>query len=161
MCIRDRDAGKLAGLDVLRIVNEPTAAALAYGIGSSTKEEEVVAIYDLGGGTFDISILHIQGGIFEVLSTHGDTYLGGDDFDRAIVQYWIDNSSLHLNQVNADKTLGQQSRLKAEEAKKLLSTQDHFTGEVNEISLQLSVTEFNSLIPVSYTHLTLPTILRV
>ena len=141
-----RDAGKLAGLDVLRIVNEPTAAALAYGIGSSDKEEEVVAIYDLGGGTFDISILHIQGGIFEVLSTHGDTYLGGDDFDRAIVQYWIDNSSLDPDQVDVDKTLGQQLRLKAEEAKKSLSTQDHFTGEVNGISLKLSVTEFNSLI---------------
>ena len=77
-----RDAGRLAGLDVLRIVNEPTAAALAYGLGVSSGEERTIAVYDLGGGTFDISILRISGGIFEVLSTHGDTYLGGDDFAR-------------------------------------------------------------------------------
>ncbi|MEZ4921365.1 MAG: Hsp70 family protein [Saprospiraceae bacterium] len=79
-----RDAGKLAGLDVLRIVNEPTAAALAYGIGLDPEISETIAVYDLGGGTFDISILQIQDGIFEVLSTHGDTFLGGDDFDQAI-----------------------------------------------------------------------------
>lgn len=79
-----RDAGRLAGLDVLRIVNEPTAAALAYGLGVKSEEERTIAVYDLGGGTFDISILRISGGIFEVLSTHGDTYLGGDDFDRAL-----------------------------------------------------------------------------
>ncbi|HEY1025907.1 MAG TPA: Hsp70 family protein, partial [Sphingobacteriaceae bacterium] len=76
-----RDAGKLAGLDVLRIVNEPTAASLAYGMGLSADEEKTIAVYDLGGGTFDVSILRIQNGIFEVLATHGDTYLGGDDFD--------------------------------------------------------------------------------
>jgi len=79
-----RDAGKLAGLEVLRIVNEPTAASLAYGIGLSQDESQTIVVYDLGGGTFDISILQIENGIFEVLSTHGDTYLGGDDFDRAI-----------------------------------------------------------------------------
>ena len=141
-----RDAGKLAGLDVLRIVNEPTAAALAYGIGSSDKEEEIVAIYDLGGGTFDISILHIQGGIFEVLSTHGDTFLGGDDFDRAIVQYWVDNTKLDSDEVIHDKTLGQQLRLKAEEAKKSLSNQDQFSSELNGIKLDLTVAEFNTLV---------------
>ena len=82
-----RDAGKLAGLDVLRIVNEPTAASLAYGLGVKKDESRTVAVYDLGGGTFDISILRITGGIFEVLSTNGDTYLGGDDFDREIVKH--------------------------------------------------------------------------
>ncbi len=81
-----RDAGKLAGLDVLRIINEPTAASLAYGI--QTQSEGHVLVYDLGGGTFDVSILRIEDGIFEVLATHGDTYLGGDDIDRAIVDYW-------------------------------------------------------------------------
>src|SRR5678816_2774068 len=80
-----RDAGKLAGLDVLRIVNEPTACLLAYGIGLHKDEHKVIAVYDLGGGTFDISILRIAGGIFEVLSTNGNTYLGGDDMDHAIV----------------------------------------------------------------------------
>jgi molecular chaperone DnaK (HSP70) len=82
-----RDAGKLAGLDVLRIVNEPTAAALAYGIGldPAGQQTETIAVYDLGGGTFDISILQIQEGIFEVLATNGDTFLGGDDFDQVII----------------------------------------------------------------------------
>ena len=83
-----RDAGKLAGLDVLRIVNETPAASLAYGLGLKKDEIKTIAVYDLGGGTFDISILRINGGIFEVLSTNGDTYLGGDDFDRAIANVW-------------------------------------------------------------------------
>jgi molecular chaperone DnaK len=80
-----KDAGRIAGLDVLRIINEPTAAALAYGYGK--KLDETVAIYDLGGGTFDISILEISEGVFEVISTAGDTYLGGDDFDDRIIDY--------------------------------------------------------------------------
>lgn len=83
-----RDAGKLAGLDVLRILNEPTAAALAFGHGLDPAEKKTIAVYDLGGGTFDISILRIHDGIFEVLSTHGDTYLGGDDIDFAILKLW-------------------------------------------------------------------------
>ncbi|HTB99627.1 MAG TPA: Hsp70 family protein, partial [Ferruginibacter sp.] len=87
-----RDAGKLAGLDVLRIVNEPTAASLAYGLGLQKDDEKTIAVYDLGGGTFDISILKISNGIFEVLSTNGDTYLGGDDIDNAIVKYWLQQS---------------------------------------------------------------------
>jgi len=80
-----RDAGRIAGLDVLRIVNEPTAAALAYGLGGR-EDDHTVAVYDLGGGTFDVSILRIQKGVFRVLSTHGDTYLGGDDFDLGLIQ---------------------------------------------------------------------------
>lgn len=81
-----RDAGRIAGLEVLRIVNEPTAAALAYGLGRRREEDHTVAVYDLGGGTFDVSILSIHEGVFRVLSTHGDTYLGGDDFDIALIQ---------------------------------------------------------------------------
>ncbi|MBE7178199.1 MAG: Hsp70 family protein, partial [Mucilaginibacter polytrichastri] len=88
-----RDAGKLAGLDVLRIVNEPTAASLAYGIGLSGGTK-TIAVYDLGGGTFDVSILRLEDGIFEVLSTHGDTYLGGDDFDRAIAAHWLQHQQI-------------------------------------------------------------------
>src|SRR3954469_24623060 len=116
-----RDAGKLAGLDVLRIVNEPTAASLAYGLGLNKEEEKVIAVYDLGGGTFDVSILKIQNGIFEVLSTNGDTFLGGDDFDRSIVNYWIEKNQLNKAEVVANHELGQQLRLKAEEAKKAFS----------------------------------------
>ena len=82
-----RDAGKLAGFDVLRIINEPTAASLAYGFDRS-KEAQTIAVYDLGGGTFDISLLKIEDGIFEVLSTNGNTMLGGDDFDNKIIDYW-------------------------------------------------------------------------
>src|SRR5690606_21750242 len=89
-----RDAGRLAGLDVLRIVNEPTAASLAYGIGLDPTQTKTIAVYDLGGGTFDVSILAIQNGIFEVLATNGNTFLGGDDFDRAIVHYWIEQNKI-------------------------------------------------------------------
>src|SRR3954464_13243190 len=91
-----RDAGKLAGLDVLRIINEPTAASLAYGLGLNRDESKTIAVYDLGGGTFDISILQITNGIFEVLSTNGDTYLGGDDFDRAIVNHWVNKTAADI-----------------------------------------------------------------
>ena len=108
-----RDAGKLAGLDVLRIVNEPTAASLAYGLGLNKDEIKTIAVYDLGGGTFDISVLRISGGIFEVLSTHGDTYLGGDDFDRAIVQYWLEKAGLN-NSSLSDKKFAQEIRLLAD-----------------------------------------------
>ena len=80
-----KDAGKIAGLEVLRIINEPTAASLAYGLDK--KGGQKIAVYDLGGGTFDISILEIGDGVFEVKSTNGDTFLGGEDFDDAIVEY--------------------------------------------------------------------------
>src|SRR5574341_959714 len=80
-----KDAGRIAGLNVLRIINEPTAASLAYGLDK--KKDETIAVYDLGGGTFDISILELGEGVFEVKSTNGDTFLGGDDFDQRIIQY--------------------------------------------------------------------------
>ncbi len=83
-----KDAGRIAGLDVKRIINEPTAAALAYGM--ENKKEQKVAVYDLGGGTFDISILDISEGVVEVLSTNGDTHLGGDDFDKKVVDWILD-----------------------------------------------------------------------
>ena len=141
-----RDAGKLAGLDVLRIVNEPTAAALAYGLGLSKDEIKSIAIYDLGGGTFDISILRIANGIFEVLSTNGDTYLGGDDFDRSIVKYWADDLGISEYELIIHKELAQQMRLQAEEAKKYLSTHDFFEGEVVEHKVSLSREKFEELI---------------
>ncbi|MFJ6343773.1 Hsp70 family protein, partial [Rhizobium sp. NPDC092017] len=82
-----KDAGKIAGLEVLRIINEPTAAALAYGLDK--KDGKTIAVYDLGGGTFDISILEIGDGVFEVKSTNGDTFLGGEDFDMRLVEYLV------------------------------------------------------------------------
>ena len=139
-----RDAGKLAGLDVLRIINEPTAASLAYGLGLDPSEEKTIAVYDLGGGTFDISILRISGGVFEVLSTNGDTYLGGDDLDRAIIEYWM--GLMKIDSLYDTKSLKQQLRLAAEEAKIALSNASHF--ETNFAGEKLSITKeiFESLI---------------
>lgn len=139
-----RDAGKLAGLDVLRIVNEPTAASLAYGIGLDKDEDKTIAVYDLGGGTFDISILQIHDGIFEVLSTHGDTFLGGDDFDHAVMQHWM--KELDLTDEQVDARTKQILRTTAEEAKKMLSSQDHFERTIENTTYSLSRTKFNELI---------------
>lgn len=141
-----RDAGRLAGLDVLRIVNEPTAASLAYGMGLKQDEEKTIAVYDLGGGTFDISILKITNGIFEVLSTNGDTYLGGDDLDRVLAQHWQQELGLTNEQLHNDKQLAQELRLTAEEAKKHLSFNDSFEGSVAGKAVNISKTHFNELI---------------
>ena len=141
-----RDAGKLAGLDVLRIVNEPTAASLAYGLGMRNDETKTVAVYDLGGGTFDISVLRISNGIFEVLSTNGDTYLGGDDFDHAIVKHWIDLKRIKEEEINTHKSLAQELRLKAEEAKKYLSNNENFKGVAGGETLELNKVGFEKLI---------------
>ena len=141
-----RDAGKLAGLDVLRIVNEPTAASLAYGIGLNPDETKTIAVYDLGGGTFDVSILQIQNGIFEVLSTNGDTFLGGDDFDRTIVDYWIEKNQLNRAELINNHELAQALRLKAEEAKKAFSHQSLFNEQLGEIWCTLDRKTFEKLI---------------
>ena len=141
-----RDAGKLAGLDVLRIINEPTAASLAYGLGLGKEETKTIAVYDLGGGTFDISILQITNGIFEVLSTNGDTYLGGDDFDRAIIKHWLLQSGLSEEEMFANKELSQTLRLKAEDAKKHLSNNEAYETTVNGDLLRITKVEFESLI---------------
>lgn len=116
-----KDAGKIAGLDVERIINEPTAAALAYGIDKTEKEQKVL-IYDLGGGTFDVSILDLADGTFEVLSTNGDTHLGGDDFDNVLVDWMVDTFKKE-NGINltADPMAMQRLKEAAEKAKKDLS----------------------------------------
>ena len=88
-----KDAGVIAGLNVLRVINEPTAAAIAYGLDKTTDDERNVLIFDLGGGTFDVSVLAIDNGVFEVKSTHGDTHLGGEDFDNKMVDHFIAVSS--------------------------------------------------------------------
>jgi molecular chaperone DnaK len=111
-----KDAGRLAGLEVVRLVNEPTAASLAYGLNQLA--EGKVAVYDLGGGTFDISILNIKGGVFEVLATNGDTHLGGDDIDQALVDWLLEGTAETLK---ADRHVWNSARHVAEEAKKRLS----------------------------------------
>jgi molecular chaperone DnaK len=118
-----KDAGKIAGLEVKRIINEPTAAALAYGLDKGQKADEKIAVYDLGGGTFDVSILELGDGVFEVKSTNGDTHLGGADFDRVIINYFADEfKKEHGIDITDDKAAMQRLRDEAEKAKIELST---------------------------------------
>jgi molecular chaperone DnaK len=123
-----KDAGKIAGLEVKRIINEPTAAALAYGLES--KKDEKIAVFDLGGGTFDVSILELGDGVFEVRSTNGDTHLGGEDFDNRIVNHFLDvfknNEGIDLK---SDKAAMQRLKDEAEKAKKELSSTNEY--EIN------------------------------
>ncbi|HZV95164.1 MAG TPA: molecular chaperone DnaK [Candidatus Nitrosocosmicus sp.] len=115
-----KDAGRIAGLDVLRIVNEPTAASLAYGLQKLA--QGTIAVYDLGGGTFDISILRVKDGVFEVLATNGDTHLGGDDFDRVLVDWLLEDiRAAHGADLSGDAEARQELRLAAEAAKCRLS----------------------------------------
>ena len=117
-----KDAGKIAGLEVKRIINEPTAAALAYGLDKE-KTDEKIAVYDLGGGTFDVSILELGDGVFEVKATNGDTHLGGADFDRVLVNYFVDEfKKEHGIDISDDKAAMQRLRDEAEKAKIELST---------------------------------------
>lgn len=138
-----RDAGKLAGLDVLRIVNEPTAAALAYGLDKD--QTECIAVYDLGGGTFDISILQIQDGVFEVLSTNGDTFLGGDDFDKCILEAWLKELNIDEEILTEEKNTLSELRVKAEEAKKALSKVEVFETTVQGRPLSISRATFETM----------------
>ncbi len=123
-----KDAGKIAGLEVKRIINEPTAAALAYGLEKN--KEEKIAVFDLGGGTFDVSILELGDGVFEVKSTNGDTHLGGEDFDNRIVNYFLDTFKAETGiDLKGDKAAMQRLKDEAEKAKKELSSTNEY--EVN------------------------------
>ena len=124
-----KDAGKIAGLDVKRIINEPTAAALAYGLDKDNKQHKIL-VYDLGGGTFDVSVLELGDGVFEVLATNGDTRLGGDDFDEAVMNYIADTfQNEHGVDLRTDKMALQRLKEAAEKAKKELSSSN--TTNVN------------------------------
>ena len=151
-----KDAGKIAGLEVLRIINEPTAAALAYGLDKAS-DSKTIAVYDLGGGTFDVSILEIGDGVFEVLSTNGDTFLGGEDFDMRIVDYLADEFKKETGiNLKTDKMALQRLKDEAEKAKKELSSTSSF--EVNlpfitadatgpkHLNIKLSRAKFESLV---------------
>ncbi len=150
-----RDAGKIAGLDVKRIINEPTAAALAYGMDK--KGEQKIAVYDLGGGTFDISILEIDSGVVEVLSTNGDTHLGGDDFDNVLIDYIVDEFRKDSGvDVSKDSMVMQRLKEAAEKAKiELSSTQStdinlpFLTADASgpkHLNLSLSRSKFEQMI---------------
>ncbi|TNF06880.1 MAG: molecular chaperone DnaK, partial [Bacillota bacterium] len=150
-----KDAGKIAGLDVKRIINEPTAAALAYGIDKTDKEQTVL-VFDLGGGTFDVSILHLADGTFEVVSTSGDNHLGGDDFDEIIMNYLIaEFKKENLVDLSKDKMAMQRLKDAAEKAKKELSGVTSSTislpfismGNAGPLHLEMNLTraKFNEL----------------
>src|SRR5215468_2191470 len=132
-----KDAGKIAGLNVERIINEPTAAALAYGLGKAEKEK--IAVYDLGGGTFDISILEMNNGVFEVLSTSGNTYLGGEDFDERIMN-WMADQFLNDNGIDLrqDRLALQRLKEAAERAKCELSSVSEATFNLPFIAADAS-----------------------
>jgi len=132
-----KDAGKIAGLEVLRIINEPTAAALAYGMDKT--EGKKIAVYDLGGGTFDISILEIGDGVFEVKATNGDTFLGGEDFDLRLVDYLADEFKKEASiDLRKDKLALQRLKEEAEKAKKELSTVPQYEVNLPFISMNAS-----------------------
>ncbi|KAM0005769.1 putative Heat shock protein 70 family [Helianthus debilis subsp. tardiflorus] len=128
-----KDAGKIAGLNVVRIINEPTAAAIAYGLNKKGIEKNVL-VFDLGGGTFDVSILTLDDGVFEVLATHGDTHLGGEDFDQRIMEYFIKliNKKYGKDISNDNRALGKLRR-EAERAKRALSSQHQVRVEIESL----------------------------
>ena len=138
-----KDAGKLAGLDVLRIINEPTAASLAYGINQSNTNKTIL-VYDLGGGTFDVSVLTLEDGVFEVIATHGDTYLGGDDIDQLILNFWLKKNGITLDHLNKKQI--QNLRIFAENAKIKLSNTPNSPFEE---SLKIGNVELNTYITYS------------
>lgn len=132
-----KDAGKIAGLEVLRIINEPTAAALAYGLDKNDGKK--IAVYDLGGGTFDVSVLEIGDGVFEVKSTNGDTFLGGEDFDMRVVDYLADEfKKENGTDLRSDKLALQRLKEEAEKAKKELSTVAQYDLNLPFISMNAS-----------------------
>jgi Fe-S protein assembly chaperone HscA len=140
-----KDAGRLAGLEIVRLVNEPTAASLAYGLNQQA--EGRVAVFDFGGGTFDISILNIKGGIFEVLATNGDTHLGGDDIDRALIDVILDGVP---DAIRVDRHVWNSARLIAEDAKRRLSEAERVELKLDladrKIGRQLTRAEFDKLV---------------
>ncbi len=118
-----KDAGTISGLNVVRIINEPTAAAIAYGLDKKGKEKNIL-VFDLGGGTFDVSILAIDNGVFEVISTNGDTHLGGSDFDQRVMEYFIKLiKRKYKKDISGDARALQKLRREAERAKRALSAQ--------------------------------------
>jgi Hsp70 protein len=129
-----KDAGAIAGLDVLRIINEPTAAAIAYGLDRQSKEEKNVLIFDLGGGTFDVSLLNITGGVFAVKATAGDTHLGGEDFDNALLDHFKNEFKRKTkHDISEDARALRRLRSACERAKRTLSSVTQTTVEVDSL----------------------------
>lgn len=129
-----KDAGAIAGLDVLRIINEPTAAAIAYGLDRQSKTEKNVLIFDLGGGTFDVSLLNISGGVFAVKATAGDTHLGGEDFDNTLLEHFKNEFKRKTkHDISEDPRALRRLRSACERAKRTLSSVTQTTVEVDSL----------------------------
>jgi heat shock protein 1/8 len=129
-----KDAGSIAGLDVLRIINEPTAAAIAYGLDRQSKSEKNVLIFDLGGGTFDVSLLNISGGVFAVKATAGDTHLGGEDFDNTLLEHFKNEFKRKSKlDISDDPRALRRLRSACERAKRTLSSVTQTTVEVDSL----------------------------
>merc|ERR1711908_83897 len=129
-----KDAGTISGLNILRIINEPTAAAIAYGLDKKVGAERNVLIFDLGGGTFDVSILSIEDGIFEVKSTAGDTHLGGEDFDNRLVEHFIKEfQRKHKKDISKNKRAIRRLRTACERAKRTLSASAQASIEIDSL----------------------------
>jgi heat shock protein 1/8 len=130
-----KDAGAISGLDVLRIINEPTAAAIAYGLDRQSKAEKNVLIFDLGGGTFDVSLLNISGGVFAVKATAGDTHLGGEDFDNNLLEHFKNEFKKKTKlDISEDPRALRRLRSACERAKRTLSSVTQTTVEVDSLS---------------------------
>ena len=129
-----KDAGTIAGLNVMRIINEPTAAAIAYGLDKKLMDEKNILIFDLGGGTFDVSLLSIEDGIFEVKATAGDTHLGGEDFDNRLMSHFIQEfKKKHKKDLSENKRSMRRLRTSCERAKRTLSSSTNANIEIDSI----------------------------
>lgn len=136
-----KDAGTIAGLNVVRILNEPTAAAIAYGLDKKSGEKNIL-VFDLGGGTFDVSILTIDSGVFEVISTHGDTHLGGEDFDQRVLDHFMKLiKRKHNMDISKDKRAIQKLKREVEKAKRALSSKQTTQIEIESLYEGLDFSE--------------------
>lgn len=137
-----RDAGTIAGLKVERVLTEPTAAALAYGIDKAGKKESNILVFDLGGGTFDVTVLTLEAGVFEVLATNGDTHLGGSDFDQRVMQYYIKMMQKKDGlDISHNKNALQKLRKEVERVKRALSSQQQARLEIDDIADGFTLSE--------------------
>ena len=136
-----KDAGAISGLNVVRILNEPTAAAIAYGLDKKSGEKNIL-VFDLGGGTFDVSILTIDNGVFEVIATSGDTHLGGEDFDQRVIDHFIKLiKKKHNKDLSNDRRAIQKLKREVEKAKRALSATHETTVEIEDLADGLDLSE--------------------
>ena len=141
-----KDAGTIAGLNIIRIINEPTAAAIAYGLNDKSSGEKNILVFDLGGGTFDVSLMTIADGVFEVVATSGDTHLGGEDFDQRVMEHFIKLfKKKHGKDLRGDERTIQKLRREVEKAKRALSTAHQTKVEVDDFSETLTRAKFEEL----------------